>query len=80
MSLLASTEPMKLTVRGRYLYAIVDGLSDEWTFEFSGLDGLPVHTIGDNCSAAAVVSDMPNQKLRPDAAGWRLTMPCSRNL
>lgn len=65
MSLLVSTEPLKATVRGRYLYAIVDGSSDGRTFEFSGLDGLAVHTIGDG-AAAAIVSDLPNQKLRPE--------------
>ncbi len=65
MSLLASAEPMKATARGRYLYAIVDGTSDGEILDYSGLDSSTVYTIGGD-AAAAVVSDLPNQKLRPE--------------
>lgn len=65
MSLLVSAEPMKATVRGRYLYAIVDGSSDGRAFDYLGLDGSTVYTIGDD-AVAAIVSDLPNQRLRPE--------------
>ncbi len=65
MSLLASAEPLKATARGRYLYAIVDDASDGQTFEYLGVDGSTVYTIGDD-TAAAIVSDLPNQKIRPE--------------
>ena len=65
MSLLVSAAPMKATVRGRYLYAIVDGSSDGQAFDYLGLDGSTVYTIGDD-AVAAIVSDLPNQKLRPE--------------
>jgi len=65
MSLLASAEPLRATARGRYLYAIVDSSSVGQTFDYLGLDGSTVYTIGDE-AAAAIVSDLPNQKLRPE--------------
>ncbi len=65
MTLLASAEPMKATARGRYLYAIVDGASDGQTFDYPGMDGSTVYTIGDE-TAAAIISDLPNQKIRPE--------------
>lgn len=65
MSLLVSAEPLKATVRGRYLYAIVDGSSDGRAFDYLGLDGSTVYAIGDD-AVAAIVSDLPNQKLRPE--------------
>jgi Gas vesicle synthesis protein GvpL/GvpF len=65
MSLLASAEPLKATARGRYLYAIVDNTSDGRTFDYLGLDSSTVYAIGDD-AVAAIVSDLPNQKLRPE--------------
>ncbi len=65
MSLLASAEPLKATARGRYLYAIVDDASDGRTFDCLGLDGSTVYAIGDG-AVAAIVSDLPNQKIRPE--------------
>ena len=61
MSLLASAEPLKATARGRYLYAIVDGSSNGRAFDYLGLDGSTVYTIGDD-AVAAIVSDLPNQR------------------
>jgi len=65
MSLLASTEPLQATARGRYLYAIVDGAANGHTFDYLGLDGLRVYTISED-QFAAIVSDLPNQKIRPE--------------
>jgi hypothetical protein len=65
MSLLASSQPITATARGRYLYAIVDGPSDGQIFDYSGLDGSMVYSIGDD-QLAVVVSNLPNQKLRPE--------------
>ncbi|MGC8642540.1 MAG: GvpL/GvpF family gas vesicle protein, partial [Isosphaeraceae bacterium] len=65
MSLLATAEPLRAVARGRYLYAIVDGAPDSTTFDFPGLDNTLVHAIGDS-GVAAIVSDLPNQKIRPE--------------
>ncbi len=65
MTLLASAEPLRAIARGRYLYAIVDGLGDGHTFDYLGVDSSTVYSIG-NGSVAAIVSDLPNQKLRPE--------------
>ena len=75
MSQLASAEALKATARGRYLYAIVDGSSDGQTFDCPGLDSSTVYAIGDG-AISAIVSDLPNQKLRPNDAGWRPTITC----
>jgi len=50
--------------RGRYLYAIVPA-SGEGQYGVAGIDGLPVYTIS-NGRVAAVVSDVPNDKIRPE--------------
>lgn len=50
--------------RGRYLYAVIAG-SSERTCEFSGIDGSPVYTVGSG-GVSAVVSDVINQRLRPE--------------
>jgi hypothetical protein len=52
------------TTGGRYLYAIVTA-PGERSFGFTGIDGAPVYTIG-NGQVAAVVSDVPNDKIRPE--------------
>ena len=49
---------------GRYLYAIVPA-SGERAYGFAGIDGAPVYAIG-NGRVAAVVSDVPNDKIRPE--------------
>ena len=49
---------------GRYLYAIVSG-PGERQYEFAGINGAPVYTIS-NGKVAAVVSDIPNDKIRPE--------------
>jgi hypothetical protein len=51
-------------VQGRYLYAVVPGC-EERIFGSLGINGGNVYTIADN-GIAAVVSDVPNQKLRPE--------------
>jgi len=50
--------------RGKYLYAIVPA-SREQRYGFAGIDGAPVYTIA-NGRLAAVVSDFPNEKIRPE--------------
>ncbi len=49
---------------GRYLYAIVPG-SDAKSFDSLGINGGRVYTISDG-DIAAVVSDVINQKIRPE--------------
>jgi len=49
---------------GRYLYAIVTA-PGERTYNFTGIGGAPVYTIA-NGRVAAVVSDVPNDKIRPE--------------
>ena len=50
--------------RGKYLYAIVPA-SGERTYGFVGIDAASVYTIS-NARVAAVVSDIPNKKIRPE--------------
>ena len=50
--------------KGRYLYAIISG-ADERTYGDFGIDGATVYVISDG-SVAAVVSDVPNEKIRPE--------------
>jgi hypothetical protein len=50
--------------RGKYLYAIVP-VSGERTYGFAGINGADVYTIA-NGRLAAVVSDIPNEKIRPE--------------
>ncbi len=49
---------------GRYLYAIVSG-PGERQYEFPGINGASVYTIS-NGKVAAVVSDIPNDRIRPE--------------
>ena len=49
---------------GRYLYAIVTA-PGERTYDFAGIDGAPVYCIA-NGQVAAVVSDVLNDKIRPE--------------
>ena len=49
---------------GRYLYAIVAG-SEDRSYQDLGIVGGNVYTISDG-HTAAVVSDVPNQKIRPE--------------
>ncbi len=49
---------------GRYLYAIVTA-PGEPTYNFAGIDGAPVYTIA-NGQVAAVVSDVVNDRIRPE--------------
>ncbi|MFO0891266.1 MAG: GvpL/GvpF family gas vesicle protein [Isosphaeraceae bacterium] len=65
MSVLASSQPTNAVARGRYLYAIAEGVADGQTFDFPGLDGSDVHAIGDG-TISAIVSDLPNQRLRAE--------------
>ncbi len=51
------------TRTGRYMYAVVAG-SGYRNYNFSGIDGGAVYTIC-NGQSAAVVSDVPNEKIRP---------------
>lgn len=50
-------------LKGKYLYAVVAGAKDR-TYGSFGIDGNPVYTICDSV-VAAVVSDVPNKKIRP---------------
>jgi len=49
---------------GRYLYAVIDS-SDERTYGDFGIDGGIVYSISDS-HVTAVVSDVPNEKIRPE--------------
>ena len=49
---------------GKYLYAIVPA-ADERTYGFPGIEGGPVYLIS-NGRVAAVVSDVPNARIRPE--------------
>ena len=63
---MSATIPMKLTSRktGCYLYAIVAG-TDEAQLGPCGIDSSQVYTIRVG-RLAAIVSDVPNEKLRPE--------------
>jgi hypothetical protein len=62
-----ATEPTSTAkqVRGRYLYAIVDGGGDREPLGFDGVDGAEVYSMGDG-RVSAVVSDLPDRKVRPE--------------
>ncbi|MBM4302249.1 MAG: GvpL/GvpF family gas vesicle protein [Deltaproteobacteria bacterium] len=49
---------------GRYLYAIVTA-PGERTYDFAGIEGAPVYSIA-NGQVAAVVSDVVNDRIRPE--------------
>ncbi len=51
--------------RGRYLYAIVDGPEAAGPIGISGIDGAEVYALCDG-QIAAVVSDLPDRKVRPE--------------
>jgi gas vesicle protein GvpL/GvpF len=51
--------------RGRYLYAIVDRGADQDSLGFAGVDGGEVYALGDD-RIAAIVSDLPDKKVRPE--------------
>lgn len=57
--------PVATQVRGRYLYAIIDGAVDHALLGKTGMDGAEIYAIGDN-QVAAVVSDLPDKKVRPE--------------
>jgi len=54
----------QLAKSGRYLYAVVPGPVEQ-VYAFKGLEGKPVYTIT-NGKVAAVVSDLPLERLRPE--------------
>jgi hypothetical protein len=58
-------EPVIATVRGRYLYAIVDRGHDNGPLGLNGMDDAPVYAIADG-EVAAIVSDLPDKKVRPE--------------
>ena len=62
-----ATEPVSTAtqVRGRYLYAIVDGGGEREALGFEGVDGAEVYSLGDG-RVSAVVSDLPDRKVRPE--------------
>jgi Gas vesicle synthesis protein GvpL/GvpF len=64
---MTATEPVSTAsqVRGRYLYAIVDGGGDREALGFEGVDGGEVYSLGDG-RVSAVVSDLPDRKVRPE--------------
>jgi Gas vesicle synthesis protein GvpL/GvpF len=49
---------------GRYLYAIVTAPGEQ-SYDFAGIDGAPVYGIA-NGQVAAVVSDVVNERIRPE--------------
>ena len=58
-------QPKRVTgMGGRYLYAIVSG-PQERSYGNLGINGGRVYTIGDG-DLSAVVSDVPNQRIRPE--------------
>src|SRR5207253_2672636 len=58
-------QPRAATARGRYLYAIIDGGENTQPLGFTGLDGGEVYALGDE-QVAAVVSDLPDRRVRPE--------------
>jgi hypothetical protein len=52
-------------VRGRYLYAIIDGGGERETLGLEGVDAAEVYSLGDG-RFSAVVSDLPDRKVRPE--------------
>lgn len=61
----AVSETPTAQATGRYLYAIVDLSNDQTATQLQGLDSGPVYLIADG-DVAAVVSDLPNQRIRPE--------------
>lgn len=54
----------QLAKSGRYIYAVVPGPGAQ-VYAFKGMEGKPVYTITKG-KVAAVVSDVPNDKIRPE--------------
>ena len=54
----------QLAKSGRYIYAVVPGPGAQ-VYTFKGLEGKPVYTITKG-KVAAVVSDVPDEKIRPE--------------
>jgi hypothetical protein len=65
MAMIVPDETAVQRALGHYLYAIVDGAADRRPFAPSGLEGAEVYALGDS-DVAAVVSDLPVQKVRPE--------------
>lgn len=61
----SGTENLTAQATGRYLYAIVEQPTSQNMRDLRGLDAGPVYLISDG-DVAAVVSDLPNQRLRPE--------------
>ncbi len=59
------TELVGSQASGRYLYAIVDGAADLQSLGFNGINGALVYALGDD-QIAAIVSDSPDRKVRPE--------------
>jgi Gas vesicle synthesis protein GvpL/GvpF len=57
--------PVIAPPRGRYLYAIVDRGADRSPLGLTGVDGGEVYALGDG-RIAAIVSDLPDKKVRPE--------------
>lgn len=66
MSVKTSSRPARSTATktGCYLYAVIDN-ADHKEFGPFGIDGRQVYALGDG-RLAAVVSDLPNEKIRPE--------------
>ena len=65
LGVMPSAEAAPAVARGRYLYAIVDGPVNPDPMDFGGIDGGQVYALGDG-RIAAVVSDLPDRKIRPE--------------
>ena len=50
---------------GRYVYAVIDDPGDQGLIDLTGLDDRRVYALGDG-RHAAVLSDIPNRRLRPE--------------
>ena len=57
--------PVGSPIRGRYLYAIIDGGGEREPLGFEGVDGAEVYAVGDG-QVSAIVSDLPDRKVRPE--------------
>lgn len=65
MATVETEDAATLQAQGRYLYAVVDGVADRQAFAFRGMDGAEVYALVDD-GIAAIVSDAPVQRLRPE--------------
>jgi gas vesicle protein GvpL/GvpF len=64
---MSSALPISTTprLRGRYLYAVTEGVPDQHQFSVPGMEASSLYAIGD-VQVAAIVSDVPNQQVRPE--------------